>query len=40
MPEFVQFVASTPVVVPPVGEVVYDKYWVSSMNVDARSPVP
>ena len=38
MSEFVQFEAREPIVVPASEEVVYDKYWMSGMNVMARNP--
>jgi hypothetical protein len=38
MSEFTQFVATTPYVKPATEEVVYDKYWMSEMNVRANDP--
>lgn len=38
MPEFVQFIASEPSVVPATAEKVYDKYWLSAMRVEAGDP--
>jgi hypothetical protein len=39
MNEFIQFEATTPVVVPAKSEEVYDKYWIVNFNVDARNPI-
>jgi hypothetical protein len=36
--EFKQFVATTPAVKPATSEVVYDKYWLSNMRVEAGDP--
>lgn len=38
MADLVQFDATTPIVIPAVQEVVYDKYWMTMMRVEARNP--
>lgn len=38
MPDFTTITASTPVIVPAQGEQVYDKYWLSSLRIEAGDP--
>ena len=38
MADYIQFDATTPIVVEATSEVVYDKYWLSNFRIDAANP--